>query len=135
MTAPRNSKTTRRRFLIWGAAAGVAALGIGALCKPAGFRSLLQRLAHARQSPQSKLIAYFAYLKISEDVADHFVADYRKHVHDVGRLSELDDDFYTRFLLSTDFFQNGADESRALGYVAIYGPTITNCYNPLAKLD
>ena len=128
----------RRRFLIWTGALG-AALVVGTFYGLPGVRenagSWARRLAGARRTPQSKLLTYFHYLKIPGNVADSYVADYRAHVHDIGRLSLLDEDFYTRFLLSTDFFQNGAEETRALAYVSIYGPTITLCYNPLARLD
>ena len=39
---------------------------------------------------------------------------------------------YKRFLLSTDFFQNGADESRPLRYVRIFDAYASPCYQPLA---
>lgn len=137
MTAPQARTTTRRRFLAWGA--GAAAVGAGVLYAWPGMRdrasSWTLRLARAHRTPERKLLAYFDYLQIPDEVAETYVADYRARVRDVGRLSELGEDFYTRFLMSTDFFQNGADESRALSYVALYGPTITPCYNPLARLD
>jgi hypothetical protein len=131
-------KQSRRRLLI-GSVVLVAGLVVGAFSAlPSArerARTLGRRLSRARLTPKQKLLEFFGYLKISDEVADEFISDYRAHVRDVGRMSELGEDFYTRFLLSTDFFQNGADESRALTYVAIYGPTITPCYNPLARLD
>ncbi|MEO6708697.1 MAG: hypothetical protein ABI054_08050 [Planctomycetota bacterium] len=129
---------SRRRFLAWSAAFGASLVAGLWFSWPAGrgnALSLGRRLLHAHQTPERKLLAYFHYLKIPDEVARQYVSDFREQVHDVGRLSDLEDDFFTRFLLSTDFFQNGADESRTLGYVSIYGPTITLCYNPLAKLD
>jgi hypothetical protein len=128
---------SRRKLLVWTAALG-AGLAAGAFALfpvvRVNARSWASRLARSGSTPKAKLLRHFSYLKISDDVAERYVADYRAHVRDVGRLSELGDDFHTRFLLSTDFFQHGADESRPLEYVAIYGPTITLCYNPLAKL-
>ena len=35
------------------------------------------------------------------------------------------------FLLSTDFFAHGADESRPLGYSQLYDPYRSPCYNPM----
>ena len=35
------------------------------------------------------------------------------------------------FLLSTDFFAHGADESRPLGYSQLYDPYRNPCYNPM----
>lgn len=129
---------SRRRFLIWSAAL-TTAVAAGVLWKWPRAResasSFAQRLLRARQTPEKKLLAHFDYLKIPDEVAQHYVTDYCARVRDVGRLSDLDDDFYTRFLLSTDFFQHDGDESRTLAYIAIYGPTITLCYNPLARLD
>jgi len=129
---------SRRRFLAWFAAFGAALVAGLWFTWPAGrgnAMSLGRRLMRAHQTPERKLLAFFSYLKIPDEVARQYVSDYRAQVHDVGRFSELGDDFYTRFLLSTDFFQEGANESSTLGYVSIYGPTITPCYNPLAKLD
>lgn len=137
MSAPNDRTTTRRRFLAFGA--GAAAVGAGAVFLWPGLRekasAWADRLAGARRTPEQKLIEHFDYLHIPDDVAQRYVADYRANVRDVGRLTELGSDFYTRFLMSTDFFQNGADESRTLAYVACYGPTISPCYNPLARLD
>jgi hypothetical protein len=38
------------------------------------------------------------------------------------------------FLLSTDFFLNGADESRPVRYVRFYNPYKSPCWNPLAGM-
>ena len=35
--------------------------------------------------------------------------------------------------MSTDFFQNGQDQARALAFVAYYDPYLTPCYNPLVS--
>lgn len=42
------------------------------------------------------------------------------------------DEFAMRFLMSTDFFLNGADESRPINYVMFYHPYRSPCWNPLA---
>lgn len=36
------------------------------------------------------------------------------------------------FLLSTDFFPNGADEARPVRFLRIYHPYVSLCFNPLA---
>jgi hypothetical protein len=51
-------------------------------------------------------------------------------VADAGE-EQFEDRVVSRFLLSTDFFTNGADESRAVRYVAYY----TACGNPFARFD
>jgi hypothetical protein len=45
----------------------------------------------------------------------------------------LEDSVVSHYLLSTDFFQHGADESRPVTYVAFYDPATTVCRNPFAQ--
>jgi hypothetical protein len=49
-----------------------------------------------------------------------------------SRRDRLEDYFATIYLLSTDFFVNGADESRVVKYVALYDP-MRACGNPFAR--
>jgi len=44
--------------------------------------------------------------------------------------TELRENLASQFLLSTDFFQNGMDESRTVKYGLYYDPYINLCYNP-----
>jgi hypothetical protein len=37
------------------------------------------------------------------------------------------------YLLSSDFFRNGGDESRTVGYVAFFDPVAQACSNPFAR--
>jgi hypothetical protein len=48
-------------------------------------------------------------------------------------LRRLENNVVSMFLLSTDFFQNGADETRAVSYVAFYDPTAAICRNPFVN--
>jgi hypothetical protein len=45
-------------------------------------------------------------------------------MHEVGAREQ--------FLMSTDFFPNGADELRPLRYRQLHDPHISVCYNPMA---
>jgi hypothetical protein len=45
----------------------------------------------------------------------------------------LEDSVVSHFLLSTDFFQHGADESRDVSFVAFYEPGNSVCRNPFAR--
>lgn len=38
-----------------------------------------------------------------------------------------------QFVLSTDFFENGADESKPVSFVAYYDPYMMPCWNPLVR--
>jgi len=49
-----------------------------------------------------------------------------------SRRERLQDHFATLYLLSSDFFQHGADESRVVRYVALFDP-IRACDNPFAR--
>jgi hypothetical protein len=49
-----------------------------------------------------------------------------------SRRERLEDYFATVFLLSSDLFTSGADESRTIQYVSLYDP-IRACGNPFAR--
>ncbi len=73
---------------------------------------------------------HFHYLEIDDAVFAAFARDLTKH-QGLWHPKKSPPPF-SRFLASTDFFQNGADESRALGYVSYYDPYVSPCYNPFA---
>jgi hypothetical protein len=67
---------------------------------------------------------------------ESYLADYQKVYGPVNRFSIVRPDFYTRFLLSTDFFQRGGDAgatAEPLRYVRLYEPTLAACFNPLTQ--
>ena len=74
---------------------------------------------------------HFAYLSIDDPVITEFAMDLERHQGSWN--PETSPRPYTRFLASTDFFQNGADESRPLVYVAFYDPYANSCYNPFGS--
>jgi hypothetical protein len=49
-----------------------------------------------------------------------------------SRLAKFEDNLVANYLLSSDFFLNGADESRVVKYVAYYDP-LRPCQNPFAR--
>jgi hypothetical protein len=76
---------------------------------------------------EDRLRAHLPYLDVDDAVLAAFARDQRAGT---GAREEIDA-IAARFLLSTDFFQNGADEDRPLRYVAYYDPYRSPCYNPL----
>lgn len=48
-------------------------------------------------------------------------------------LRRLENDVVGRFLLSTDFFRNGADESKPVVYLGYFDPLTRPCSNPLMQ--
>jgi len=105
------------------------------------------------------LLRRLGFLRIDEEVFREFAGDYlRTRSEYEGRLSllsiaalpltrvtpyrllpmghplrRLEDNVVTRFLMSTDFFQHGADEARPISYVGFYDPLRTPCRNFVAR--
>lgn len=49
-------------------------------------------------------------------------------------LRRLEDNVVTKYLLSTDFFLRGGDESREVKYLSFYEPQLAPCRNPFVNL-
>jgi hypothetical protein len=93
------------------------------------------RLLAVVESPEQRLRAHFSYLALDAQGVAEYIADYARVRGELPRHSPLPSDVYTRYLLSTDFFRHGADESRTVRYVGFYDPDNTPCGNPLAEFD
>ena len=80
------------------------------------------------------LASHFSYLKIEPGVLAAFATAYETHYGSPNlNIPQIAAGMHTRFLLSTDFFQNGANETKPVKFVALYDPYVTPCYNPLAR--
>lgn len=100
------------------------------------------------------------YLKIGNSELRKFAADYQNtfsarrkwgsswagilspiySVMDIYKITPYSDDFkgfeeltVTTFLLSSDFFRNGADLNREVKYIGLYDPYEQGCENPFAS--
>lgn len=99
----------------------------------------------------SELVSYlksnFDYLTFNIDDAQFtaFANEYLEYYREVPRETwyvlrggdeekhkNVMDDFAMTFLMSTDFFKNGADESKPVNYVMFYHPYRSPCWNPLS---
>ena len=93
--------------------------------------------AAADRSPRAIVAALreeYAYLQIDEAVLDRFASDFladRRRSWDGTEAFPKNE--RPRFLMSTNFFQNGADEAEPLAYVAYYNPYVSTCHNPFAR--
>jgi len=129
---------TRRTFLqIAGWCAAPAAVGILAGRRSIGWavdRSIARFTALVR-SPEDCLRSHFSYLTLDTAGVDQYFADYQHAFGPLPRHLPLSSDFCTQYLMSTDFFRHGADESRLVRYVGFYDPDRTACNNPLARFD
>lgn len=79
------------------------------------------------------LLKNFSYLKINRADAEKYVAEYGKHMARGG--IRLNNAFYTTFLLSSDFFLNGADVKKPVTYLVLHDPARVPCHNPFARYD
>jgi hypothetical protein len=125
----------RRRFLQRAVLFAGGATAVAVVAATAKFRPLIDGLAGAVWGPAARIRSHFAYLALdSAGVAD-YVRDYEQFVGPLSRLSAWPGTVYTNYLLSTDFFSHGADQSRPVRYIAFYQPGVSICVNPLATFD
>jgi hypothetical protein len=94
----------------------------------------------------------FEYLKLDVTSKEmrSFIALYRGHcspiytalvhgcaerlsVRPPGGYERQMDELCTTFLMSTDFFPRGADESLPVRYVTLFHPYLSPCWNPLRR--
>ncbi len=91
-------------------------------------------LSPGARGMQEKIRQQLDFLKFKDEVLTQFLTDYEQKVRRIRVDEELDPRFTHRFLLSTDFFQMGEDQSRELNYVMLYHPYASPCYNPLRAI-
>ena len=135
-------RITRRRFLgaatlaLAASAGGIAVLDwLGlrtwARWQMRGVENYARAYSWAFLEPAERIRRHFDYLSIDEEGLQRFVADYERHYGKVTpRATAANRVMYTKFLMSTDFFRNGADERKPVRYVALYDPYVSPCYVP-----
>jgi hypothetical protein len=126
---------TRRTFIRVFASGGVAlALGGWGWRHAPLFGRAAARLTALVRSPEERLRTHFSYLDLDPNGLHQFVADYERHRHSLtGR--PIGPDISMCYLMSTDFFRHGADESRRIHYVGFFDPYLTPCHNPLVPVE
>mgnify|MGYP001811968040 CR=1 FL=1 len=143
-------KLTRRAFL-WAALGGGAAVAVGA-----------SAWSWFRGDPEAIVLAVLrrrvGFLNPSDETLRTFASDYlisrESYRRTLARLSvlalplrfaspyevlpmgnplrRLEDNMVSQFLLSTDFFETGANEDRTPDYVGFNDPAVRPCRNPFA---
>lgn len=128
----------RRRWLL-GLALGLAG---GAL----GWR-LFGRRERRGSAVASVVEENLGYLQTREEDRERFARDFAsgspmaearladRARWSGARLEALEERICAAFLMSSDFFRNGADEKRPVRYLALYEPTKAGCTNPFARFD
>lgn len=130
----RPPRVTRRMFIViwlWGL---FSLFAIGGVLYHL-FRERNAFLRNRFGSREARLIRdHFAYLDIDADGLRRFLRDYRRAIGPppLGGEKEVRR-FLDTFLLSTDFFRGGADESRTVRYTMLYDVYTNPCYDPLPR--
>ncbi len=79
------------------------------------------------EAVRGQLLAALPFLILPRETVDAFLSALTR----VKRRPSKPDDAVRLFLLSTDFFAHGADESRPLAYAQLYDPYLSPCYDPM----
>ena len=127
----------------------ITTVGIGMLFTGGGLawfnRNRITRLQSS--DIESYLRQNFSYLSldVSEQDFEKFYHSFTEHYGQIPRLqwhlfrgrdrTKFDrtmDELATTFLLSTDFFLNGADENKKVRYITLYNPYASPCWNPIS---
>jgi hypothetical protein len=142
----------RRRVILGGlgvvGVAGLGAWGLGHVALRAeivsilhrrlGFLKLDEKGVHAFAKDQTDA-AFHKKIPSWQRLRFHLLAagipSYKRFFRSTDtrtRLRRLEDNLVSTYLLSSDFFLNGADESRTVNYLAYYDPLLP-CKNPFAR--
>lgn len=98
------------------------------------YRFLLKQLQPTAEEKAHSLIKSLPEYSISHSVALEFI---QIHVEtsSSNHFFEIDEETKVRFLLSTDYVQNGCKNAKPLAWVAYYSPWVTPCYNPFNYVE
>ena len=125
----------RRAFLVIGG--GIAAAAVGSLAVARRLR--VERVADLNRfewfglRPATRLRYRYRWLDVDPAAFDSYVADYERSFGRLDRFSIPHPSFFTRFLLSTNFFSTRPRNGKPVAYTTFYAPGLTPCYNPLAQ--
>ena len=142
VSGPAGARRVGRRAFVRVAAVGAAALGGAALIGARLFSGQLgwwrrrvdnyaAAYSYAWLPPEERIRRHFDYLTIEPGAAERFVREFeREHGRVTPRAVEANRLLYTEFLMSTDFFRNGGDESKPVRFVAYHDPYRSPCWVP-----
>lgn len=96
-----------------------------------GMRAYAAEYIHAYLPLEERIRKTFDHLTIDDAGLRQFVIDFERNYGKPSLSSpRAQSNVSSQFLLSTDFFLNGADESKIVRYMALYDPYVSPCWNP-----
>lgn len=148
---------TRRTFLVTSTVAIIGTAG-GIWLFKTGYFSQQERIAQILLAAFDKRIAFLQWDRnevkqfIQDFMADARNQDFLKKVNKLSylhpiyrytnllektsyanKLRNFEERLISKFLLSTDFFWDGANEAQPVTYLSYYDPHRTPCQNPFAQ--
>jgi hypothetical protein len=143
---------TRRSLLLGGLAvfgiAGVGLFGFGRAGLESEIVAILRRRLGYLKLDEDGLRAYakdqtgvfLAKRPSLSRLRYHFISAvgpsfkrFQRSTDTRSRLERMEDQFVSTFLISSDFFFNGSDESRVVRYKYFYDPLVHPCGSPFAR--
>lgn len=134
-------KLDRRTFILLGATGTVGACAGVAILGPkrvfGKIRYTYRKISYAfagltaptKEEKAKLLAAEFPHLKFADGVCEAFITDLVKK-DKINMSFTFEPEILKRFLLSTDYVQNGGKSDRVINYTVFYWPWSAPCFNP-----
>ncbi len=123
-------KIRRRNFMI-----GISSAALGGFVVAAGNWAYFGRYTEKGFAQYVRLRCYSLNFEVSDGEFGRFFQLYNKYYGlpkarwSPGALGQMT----SVFLLSTDFFLNGADETKPVRFRQLFHPYVSPCWNPLVQ--
>lgn len=131
MTDHRSGRPISRRKFLAVTVAALAALLAGAVHRKwEGIQERWEWYRHAHLPLAERIRRHFHYLDLDPDGVNAFVGRYEAQKGEVSFFTPPEPQVFQHYLLSTDFFQHAADESRTVQFIAFFDPYLSPCWNP-----
>lgn len=129
---------TRRGFLALVGGALTAAAGAVIVVRDVAWRRIgrgVRRLERYVRDPGERLRDRYAWLGVDPGAFERYLADWQEAFGPLQRRADPGPEFFTRFLLSTDFFDDPELQKSGgpVHYTGFFEPGGTACYNPFAQ--
>jgi hypothetical protein len=119
----------RRTVLIAGVTVTATATA-GAIALARAQRPSLSRLGEPARELGHAIFARLDMLDIAGEAYEAFLRDVEEHEGPIEPGRSATRELVGRFLLSTDFFLHGADETRRIAYHRYHDPYVSPCPRP-----